>query len=311
MRHSSIRTTGALLSLALVLSLPAQQGDVRDAPGTVQQDPVPADKIPPAPPLAPEAALKTFKTQAGFHIDIAACEPLVQNPIAMAFAPDGRAWVVEMSGYMPNVEGRGEDQPVGKIVVLEDSHGGGHWDRRVVFADKLVLPRALALVRGGLLVAEPPHLWFYEIVDGNKAGKRTELARDLGNNYNPQGEANGLMWGLDNWIYCACYPRRFRNTDGEWQSGPALQRGEWGISQDDFGRLVYNSNEDQFRVDLIPGEYLLRNPNYHSALGVNVDPIHDQTVWPIHITPGVNRGYWKGFCVLTARWPRRRPLAGR
>jgi glucose/arabinose dehydrogenase/mono/diheme cytochrome c family protein len=283
----------AALILLLTLSLQAQQGDVRDAPGTVQQDPIPPDKIPPSPPLSPGDALKTFRIQPGFHIDLVAAEPLVHDPIALTFAPDGRVWVVEMSGYMPNVDGKGEDEPVGKIVVLEDSHGDGHWDRRIVFADSLVLPRAIALVGDGLLVAEPPHLWFYRIVDGEKAGARSEVAKDLGNNYNPQGEANGLMWALDNWIYCACHPVRFRYADGEWQSGPTIRRGEWGISQDDFGRLVYNSNEDQFRIDLVPAEYLLRNPDYRSALGIDVDPIHDQTVWPARMNPGVNRGYWK------------------
>jgi mono/diheme cytochrome c family protein/glucose/arabinose dehydrogenase len=284
-----------VLILLLTLPLQAQRGDIKDAGDTAQQDPVSPDKIPPSPPLQPEEALKTFKIQPGFHIDIAASEPLVQDPIALTFGPDGRVWVVEMRGYMPNVDGTGEDQPLGKIVILEASHGEGHWDRRVIFADRLVLPRAIALVGNGLLVAEPPHLWFYEIIDGDKAGRRSEIARDLGDNYNPQFQANGLMWGLDNWIYCACYPGRFRNVEDDWRRGPSTQRGEWGISQDDFGRLVYNSNEDQFRIDLVPAEYLLRNPNYRSALGVNVDPIRDQTVWPIHVTPGVNRGYRKGI----------------
>jgi len=285
----------ALMVLIVFFAAPvqAQLGDVRDAPGTVQVDPIPLDKIPPSPPLSPERALKTFKLQPGFHIELAACEPLVHDPIALTFGADGRVWVVEMSGYMPNVEGAGEDQPVGKIVVLEDSHRDGHLDRRIVFADHLVLPRAIALVGDGLLVGEPPHLWFYPIVDGNKAGRRSEIARDFGSNYSPQDAPNGLMWGLDNWIYCACHNTRFRCLDGDWQRGATILRGEWGIAQDDFGRLVYNSNEDQFRIDLVPAEYLLRNPNYRFQRGVDVDPIHDQTVWPIHMTPGVNRGYWK------------------
>ena len=60
-----------------------------------------------------------------------------------------------------------------------------------------------------------------------------------------------------------------------------------------YGRIIYNSNEDQFRIDLVPSEYIARNPNYRHEVGLNVDPIHDQTVWPSHMTPGVNRGYWK------------------
>jgi glucose/arabinose dehydrogenase len=287
----------AVTALIVFFALPvqAQLGDRSDAPGAVQVDPIPLDRIPPSPPLSPELALKTFKLQPGFHIELAACEPLVHDPIALTFGADGRVWVVEMSGYMPNVEGTGEDQPVGKIVVLEDSHRDGHLNKRIVFAEHLVLPRAIALVGDGLLVGEPPHLWFYPIIDGNKAGRRSEVARDFGSNYSPQDAPNGLMWGLDNWIYCACHATRFRYLDGDWQRGATIMRGQWGMAQDDFGRIVYNSNEDQFRIDLGPAEYLLRNPNYRFQRGVDVDPIHDQTVWPIHMTPGVNRGYWKNI----------------
>jgi mono/diheme cytochrome c family protein/glucose/arabinose dehydrogenase len=290
-----LRRVGFALLLLFLVAGPiwAQRGDIRDAPGEVQKDPIPMDKIPPQPVLSPQEALRAFKIQPGFHIELVASEPLVHDPIALAFAPDGRIWVVEMSGYMPDVDGIGEDKPVGKVVVLESSHHDGHLDKRVVFADHLVLPRAVALVRDGVLIGEPPHLWFYPIIDGDKAGKRTEIVKDFGSDYNPQGTANGLLWALDNWIYCASYTTRLRNTDGDWITGPTTHRGEWGISQDDDGRLVYNSNEDQFRIDLVPSEYIQRNPDYRHALGLNVDPIHDQTVWPVHMTPGVNRGYWK------------------
>jgi mono/diheme cytochrome c family protein/glucose/arabinose dehydrogenase len=298
MRRMSIFRSFYFALLLLLLAagpLKAQRGDIRDAPGSVQTDPIPMDKIPPQPVLSPEEALRAFKIQPGFHIELVASEPLVHDPIALAFAPDGNVWVVEMSGYMPNIDGIGEDQPVGKVVVLESSHHDGHLDKRVVFVDHLILPRAVALARDGVLIGEPPHLWFYPIIDGDKPGKRTEIVKDFGSDYNPQGTANGLMWALDNWIYCASYTTRLRNTDGDWMTGPTTHRGEWGITQDDDGRLVYNSNEDQFRIDLVPSEYIQRNPNYRRALGLNVDPIHDQTVWPIHMTPGVNRGYWKGI----------------
>ena len=271
-----------------------QRGDSKD-PNTVQNDPIPIDRVPPSPVLSPMEALRAFKIQPGFRIELVASEPLIHDPIAMAFGPDGRIWVVEMSGYMPNVDGTHEDRPLGKVVVLESSKNDGRLDTRVVFADHLVLPRAVALVRDGVLIGEPPHLWFYPIVDGDKAGPRVEVAKDFGNNYNPQGTANGLMWGLDNWIYDASHTARLRNTDGDWLRGSTTLKGEWGIAQDDYGRIIYNSNSDQFRIDLVPAEYIQRNPNYRHALGLNVDPIHDETVWPIHMTTGVNRGYAKNI----------------
>src|SRR5690348_13392665 len=95
------------LILAFSVSLRAQNGDKN---GEQQIDPIPLSKIPPAPLLSPEDALKTFKLAPGFHIELVAAEPLVHDPVCMAFGPDGRIWVVEMSNYMPNVDGKGEDQ---------------------------------------------------------------------------------------------------------------------------------------------------------------------------------------------------------
>ena len=51
----------------------------------------------------------------------------------MEFDPDGRIWVVEMRGYMPNIQGTDEDAPVGRIVVLEDENNDGQMDKSTVF----------------------------------------------------------------------------------------------------------------------------------------------------------------------------------
>lgn len=291
-------TSRAFLVAAILSStnLFAQNGDKKDAPGVVQVAPIPQGKIPPSPVLSAEEALKSFKLAPGFRIEVVASEPLVHDPVAMTFAPDGKIWVVEMSGYMPNADGIGEDKPVGKIAVLEDINGDGRMDKRSVFLDGLVMPRALSLVRDGLLVAEPPHLWFCRDTDHDgKADQKVEVAKDYGDQKSPEHTANGLMWALDNWIYSADTTMRFRSGEEDWIREPTSFRGQFGISQDDFGRLVYNSNSDQFRIDLVPSKYLQRNPNYRTPAGLNVDPIKNQTVWPARVTPGVNRAYLKGI----------------
>src|SRR3546814_17579904 len=79
-----------------------------------------------------------------------------------------------MSNYMPDTAGTGEDMPSGKIVILEDFDGDGRMDKRSEFMDSLVLPRAICLIAGGVLVAEPPNLWFVE----NKHVVRTETSRE-------------------------------------------------------------------------------------------------------------------------------------
>ncbi len=298
MRFKNMLGTVACL-LAAALSALAQNGDKS---GEVQVGPVPAKKIPPSPFLSPQASMKTFVLPRGFRVELVAAEPLVKDPVAMQFDGDGRLYVVEMSGYMTNPEGIGETEPVGCISVLEDTDGDGRMDKRRVFADKLVMPRAISLVQGGLVVAEPPKLWFYPIKADGTAGERTEVANDYakendptrGKQSNPEHASNGLMWALDNWIYSANHTTRFRVVDGTWKREPTTFRGQWGMSQDDFGRLVYNSNSDQFRTDLVPSAYLQRNPNLRSPVGLNVDPIKNQATYPIRVNPGVNRGYQAG-----------------
>src|SRR5262245_2286553 len=124
----------------------AQNGDNANEAQPPPPIPVP---IPPAPALPPDQALKTFQLPPGFRIELVAAEPLVDSPVAMQFDPNGHLWVIELHGYMPNVDGQGEDQPVGRIVVLEDTNSDGKMDKRTVFLDGLIMPRALCLVRNG------------------------------------------------------------------------------------------------------------------------------------------------------------------
>ena len=153
-----------LVAVFCGLNLSAQQGDER---AETQTPRVPKELIPPAPALSPDEALKTFKLQPGFHIERVAAEPLVHQPVQIAFDPDGRLWVIEMRGYMTDTDGKGEPDRTGDVIVLEDSDGDGRMDKRTVFLDGLVMPRALALVRGGALVAEPPNLWFCRDTNGD------------------------------------------------------------------------------------------------------------------------------------------------
>ncbi|MDB6064715.1 MAG: dehydrogenase [Pedosphaera sp.] len=279
-----------LFALVGLQPLGAQQGDKA---GEEQKQP--SFPVPPSPSLTPEEALKTFKLAPGFRIELVASEPLIEDPVAIAFGPDGRIWVVEMRGFMPNVDGTGEDQPVGRVVVLEDTDGDGKMDKRTVFADGLVMPRGIGLVRDGVLVAEPPKLWFMRDRDGDgKADEKVEVAKDYGNRMSPEHTANGLIQGLDNWIYSANHTVRYRSLEEDFAHEPTAFRGQWGIAQDDFGRLFFNSNEDQLRCDLAPSSYLLRNRNYRTPMGINWQVIKDQSVWPVRVNPGVNRGYRKG-----------------
>jgi len=282
----------------------AEFGDKRDQPGEVQALRVPEEKIPSSAPRSPEEERRSFQVAPGFKVELVACEPLVEDPVLTQFAPDGRLWVVEMCGFMATLDGRGEELPTGRVVVLQDENHDGRMDRRTVFAEGLVLPRALLLVGDGALVGAPPKLWFLRDMDGDgKAEVKTEIAGDFGwaNNPlhpelgNPEQAANSLLWAADNWIYAAHHTRRYRFEKGTFTAGVTTFRGQWGLAQDDEGHLFYNSNQDPLRVDILPSAYTGRNPNHEVCRGTNVQVYADKLVWPARVNPGVNRGYREGI----------------
>lgn len=246
-----------------------------------------------SPVLSPEDALASFYVPPGYRVELVAAEPLVEDPVALDFDADGRIWVVEMRGYMPNIDGEGEDEPVGRIVVLEDTSGDGRIDTRTVFMDGLVLPRALKVLERGVLIGEPPHLWLARDTTGNlEADVREAIRSDFGDREgNPEHLANGLMWGLDNWIHSTRYTGRLRLREGMLEHRRTEPLGQWGISMDDAGRVYRNSNSDPLFIDLVPAHYFDRNRHLTRTSGRYERANEDVTVWPVRPTPGVNRGY--------------------
>ena len=273
MKH---RTAFITISVAFTTSLFAA------APGgdLAKQQPKFKWDVPPSPVLTGEEALKSFRLPPGFRIELLASEPLVQNPVAMAFDPDGRLYVAEMRGYMPDLDGKGEDQPNGSIAVLEDTDGDGKFDKRTVFLDGLVLPRSVAFAHGGVIVGEPPNLWFCRDTDGDgKSDEKTALFTDYGAfRSGPEYNPNCTVRALDNWFYSGHWPWRFRRAGEKWVRESAAQRGQYGLAQDDFGRLFYNGNSSMLHADTIPGS--MRG----SAIAKNA-------VFPGRVTAGINRAY--------------------
>ena len=199
-------------------------------------------EVPPAPVLSPSEELATFRTAPGFRIELVASEPLVVDPVAIDWDDEGRLYAVEMRGFMPDIDGNGEDRPVGRIVVLEDEDGDGRMDRSDVYLDRLVLPRAIAVLPEGVLIGSPPDLWLCRTTNGNgnrACDERTRLGDYATTGANPEHQENGLLVGLDGWIYNAKSARRFRLNQGgrALETGETVFRGQWGIDQDDAGRL--------------------------------------------------------------------------
>ncbi|MEK6480535.1 c-type cytochrome [Catalinimonas sp. 4WD22] len=245
-----------------------------------------------APVLSAEEALQTFQIEDGFRIELVASEPLINDPVAMTFDSKGRIWVAEMRGYMPDIEGNGENEPNGRIVILEDIDGDGQMDESKVFLDGLVLPRVIRMVDDGIIYVTPPNLWFVENKN-DKPGKKVLIDSVYAVGGNVEHQPNGMLRAMDNWYYNAKSRARYRYDaqDKTWTKQETEFRGQWGITQDNYGRLYYNTNSNQLRGDLVPPNMMNRNPYMNPEFSVNIEIAEDQQVYPIRPNQGINRGY--------------------
>jgi mono/diheme cytochrome c family protein/glucose/arabinose dehydrogenase len=251
-----------------------------------------------SPVLSPEASMKTMFIAPGYRLELVASEPMIQEPVAIDWDPEGRLWVVEMPGYMEDMPATTERNPTGRVSVLEDLNGDGKMDKKTVFLDKLVLPRAIKVLERGVLVGEPPNLWFACDKDGDlRADTKEVVTNTYGQELaNVEHNANSLLWAMDNWIHTSEVDTFLRFKNGKFEVQNTLARGQWGASQDDAGRIYRNTNQAALFVDLVPTIYYARNRNllrtrgsYESLGGQDLN-----VTWPVRPTRGVNRGYQDG-----------------
>jgi mono/diheme cytochrome c family protein/glucose/arabinose dehydrogenase len=255
-----------------------------------------------SPALSPAAALETFYMPPGYHLELVASEPMIQDPIVMDWDPAGRLWAVEMPGFVPNLTAPEPNMdPIGRVVVLEDTNNDGKMDKRTVFADGLILARALKVLDTGVLVGEPPYAWLMHDTNGDLKMDKKEQVTDIYGRREARVEqnANGFHWGLDNWMHTANGDQILRFKDGKFEVQRSLSRGEWGVTHDDAGRIYRNTNESSVHVDFVPTPYFMRNPNLLRTRG-SYEPLRDpdnavNIVWPARPTPGTNRAYQFGI----------------
>ncbi|HEU4938385.1 MAG TPA: PVC-type heme-binding CxxCH protein [Vicinamibacterales bacterium] len=290
--NRSVSSVIALLVAGLVMTGYAYQTGKPWPPGVQQV----SDE---SPVLSPEEEMKTFFLPPGYRVELVASEPMVEEPILIDWDADGRLWVIEQRGYMQDLPATNEREPLGRVSVLEDTNNDGKMDKKTVFMDGLVLPRALKVLDRGVLIGEPPHLWLARDTNGDLKADSKELVVDtygqeLGN---IEHNANSLTWALDNWMYTSEHNGYLRLKDGKFDYQPTLARGQWGATQDDAGRIYRNTNEAALFVDLLPARYFTRNPNLVRTRGLYESLQNEEVnrVWPVRPTRAVNRGYQDGI----------------
>ncbi len=232
-------------------------------------------------PLEPKAALAEFRSSAGVQVEFAAAEPLVVDPVAMDWGPDGRMYVAEMRDYPTLEDGQ---TPRGRIKVLTDEDHDGVYDRAEVFLDHVPFPNGVKFWRRGVLVTSVPNVIYAEDTDGDfKADRQTILYSGFGEG-NPQHRVNGLVWGIDNWLYLANGDSggeirsmlrdetidlggrdlRIRPDDGRIEV--VAGQTQFGRVRDEEGNWFGCNNSEPLWHFVIEDRYLARNPNYASPV---------------------------------------------
>lgn len=231
--------------------------------------------LPPA--RSPADSLASITVPAGLRVELVAAEPLVMDPIDVAWGSDGRLWVVEMADYPMGLDGRGKSG--GRIRVLSSSKNDGHYDRSTLFAEGLNFPNSVLPWRRGVLVAAAPDVLYLEDTDGDGRADRIEKRFVGFAEGNQQHRANGLQWSLDGWLHLAN-----GNSGGKissTQSGAILDIGrrdlrlrpdeglfeplsgqtQYGRNRDDWGNWFGGNNSNPVWHYALDDRYLRRNPH--------------------------------------------------
>jgi putative membrane-bound dehydrogenase-like protein len=242
-------------------------------------------------PKSPEASLHAIRTRPGFEVELMIAEPLVQSPIAFAWGPNGKLWVVEMGDYPLGVDGKGK--PGGRVKYLESTKGDGKYDKATLFLDNLSFPTGVTPWRKGVIVTCAPEIFYAEATSGTGPADRREVLFTGFIRGNPQHRLNGLWWGLDNWLYGAngdsggiirsnkggpavdIRGRDFRIRPDEGRIDAQTGQTQYGRCRDDWGNWFGCNNSDPMYHFVLADQYLRRNPYFaapNPRVSVSVTP---------------------------------------
>ncbi|MHC2070755.1 PVC-type heme-binding CxxCH protein [Bremerella sp. T1] len=232
------------------------------------------DDATPAPKSADEQ-LKCFQIEPGYRIELVAAEPLVMDPVAIAFDTQGRMFVAEYGDYPigPSQEG---DAPLSRIVLLEDTNDDGQMDKRTVFADKLNFCHSLMPLNDGILAcAQTELILLRDENDDNVADSREVLFQGF-QPAHPQMQVGCPRLGLDNRIYLnygvgkvtgpdmampVTIPRtEFWFDPLTYEFGSASGTGQYGNTITAWGDRLFCTNRNPIIATTMTPEEAARNP---------------------------------------------------
>lgn len=276
--------------------------------------PAPFDsETPDTAPMAAEQVARAIGLPDGFHASVSAAEPDVRQPIAMCFDSRGRLWVAECYTYA--------ERPLGydlrlrdRIVILEDTKGAGHFDKRTVFWDGGQRLTSIAVGMNGVYALCLPNLLYIPVgKSGDIPDGPPQVLLD-GFDFGTAAHtmANGLKWGPDGWLYGrqgilagkqshvgapgAPDAERAQLGCGIWRYHPTRRVVEqltegttnpWGMDWNEYGDAFFINTVIGHLWEMIPGAHYARMfgedpaPHTFGLIGQFADHVHWDTneIW--------------------------------
>ncbi len=274
-------------------------------------------------PTEPAKALATFTLKPGFRIELAAAEPLVTDPVAMAFDENNRLYVIEMIGYSEH-----RDDKLGQMRLLEDNDGDGRFDRSTVFAGDLAWPTAVACYDGGVFVGVTPDILYLKDTDGDRrADERRVVFTGFGNEVtklNMQSLMNSFHWGLDNRIHgtASGTPGKVRVVGRPELGTVTFRRGDFsfdprsldfrlesggaqhGMDFDAAGRKFVCSNSHHIQQVMYERRYTGANPNFSPPSPLVDIPVDGASATVFRLSPD------EAWRIIRTRWRVAKQVSG-
>ena len=247
--------------------------------------------LPQLKPRNQEEAQQAVQPRPGFRVELVASEPLVRDPIAMAFDENCNLFVVEFPEYNHGHAGW-KITRTGTVKRLVDQDGDGVFDHATVYVDQLNSPTAVACYNGGVLVGAAPDLLFCKDTDGDGvADVRQKLYTGFGITDRGGGaRLNSIRWNLDHQFHlCTSFSggqvqsvlhpgvkpvdvqnRGFQFDPRSDQMAATTGAGQHGLAFDGWGSMFTCRNSNPFRQVMYESRYVARNP-YLVADAAEVD----------------------------------------
>ncbi len=235
-----------------------------------------ASILPRREPWSPEKSQAAWRIDGDYEMQLVAAEPLVCDPVDVAWDARGRMFVAEMRDY-PFPPKRGPR--LARIRLLEDLDGDGRMDRARTWADSLNDVQGLLPFEGGLLITCGEGILFLEDSNDDGAADKTTILFTTNKPQHSQLQIASPRWRLDNSIHFnngidgkeirpAGAPEKvvaYRGFNLAYDPRTKSLRKESGVGQfgatlDEFGRLMFCSNRNPAMLSVLPLAIVDRNP---------------------------------------------------